>query len=140
MPENMICPRRAELISYENDHKVRFTWEKEEPQKILVQLPPEPDTWVNDLTCSFCGSLRPSLFLQYAREGQRVIPTDKTYKVYIRDVNQQKCYFQHFSEEEKREFINLVNEGELKMAVPGYFYVLPFFCKNISSDVPFFSK
>lgn len=89
-----------------------------------------------------------------------IIPTDKSYKAYIRnaggrpftqrwrtddkpwtgdesqhvwetrETQEMKFYFQHFSEEQQRRFIELHNAGRLKIGMPGYFYVVPFFCKR----------
>lgn len=39
-----------------------------------------------------------------------------------------KFYYQHLSEAQRDEFIDLVNSGALKIGYPGYLYVLPFFC------------
>lgn len=38
-----------------------------------------------------------------------------------------KFYFQHLSRAERERFINLMNSKTLKLALPGHFYVLPFF-------------
>lgn len=84
-------------------------------------------------------------------------PTDKSYKLYVhneggeafkqsfrgedcpgggdptkwvwttRDQEQCKFYFQHFSPEQRKRFIVLLNEKKLKLNHPGYFYQLPFF-------------
>lgn len=78
-------------------------------------------------------------------------PTDNNYKIYImanpgtdlfnfiHSYNFQsktwqrekrrysKFYFQHLSEEQKKRFVELVNEKKIKIDSPGYFYVLPFF-------------
>ena len=46
-----------------------------------------------------------------------------------------KFYFQHLSDEERTRFIDLVNAKTMKLAHPGYFYVLPFFAKPAHADV-----
>lgn len=85
-----------------------------------------------------------------------LVPTDKNYKVYIRnlcgepfsrtykhrgnkddseadwvwktdEVPETKFYFQHLSDEQKRRFVELFNEKKLLIGYPGYFYRLPFF-------------
>jgi len=86
-------------------------------------------------------------------------PTDKGYKVYVkslsaeqpfkhtyridhddtgdqtkwvwitRDADNSKFYFQHLSDEQKTEFVELYNEKCMKVGYPGYLYTLPFFCK-----------
>ena len=90
------------------------------------------DRWRDDDTCSFCGSLHPARFLEFAIEGMELVPTDKSYKVYVRPGNrpQQKFYFQHPSLAERRIFIGLLNGGTLCFASPGGFYVLPFFAQS----------
>lgn len=154
------------------------------------------DSWVSTgglagqahigLSCSFCGSLHPGRFMELAREGWVVGPTDKSYKAYlsrkltedeiavrkaqwlaagrgpaqaIRDLGardgkteeqiaadledewdnreskfhqhdhqEAKFYYQHLDDDQKREFIDLVNSGQMEIGYPGYFYRLPFFC------------
>jgi hypothetical protein len=54
-------------------------------------------------------------------------PKDCTHWV-TRDRNETKFYFQHLSEDQKRRFIELLNENKIKLEYPGHFYVLPFFC------------
>lgn len=44
--------------------------------------------------------------------------------------NETKFYFQHFDEEQKHRFIELHNQGKLKIGMPGHFYRLPFFCRR----------
>lgn len=41
-----------------------------------------------------------------------------------------KFYFQHFSEEQRHRFIELLNEKKVKIGYPGRFYVLPFFIQR----------
>jgi len=38
-----------------------------------------------------------------------------------------KFYFEHLTEEQKRRFIDLLNEGKLNLREPGFFYRRPFF-------------
>lgn len=87
-------------------------------------------------------------------------PTDKNYKVYVtndggeafkqtyrgpdcpggddpnkwvwtmRELGMVKFYFQHFTEEQKKRFVQLMNEKKLKIQEPGHFYRLPFFCQR----------
>lgn len=75
-----------------------------------------PDQWRKDgdwLTCSYCGSLHPDEFMTICREGtQELGPTDKNYKVYVAGLNVRgagKFYFQHLSEDQRREFVDLYN-------------------------------
>lgn len=52
-----------------------------------------------------------------------------------RDTTETKFYFQHLSAEQRHRFIELLNTNKIKLNVPGYFYVLPFFCQRVSSPV-----
>ena len=85
--------------------------------------------------CSWCGSISPVALFEAIHNGCEIVPTDKSYKIYIEgekapDVSGAcKFYFQHFNKEEKLAFIELLNDGKINMAYPGYFYVMPFFCK-----------
>jgi hypothetical protein len=42
-----------------------------------------------------------------------------------------KFYFQHFTEEEKHKFIDLVNQRKINIGYPGHFYVLPYFMVKV---------
>ena len=144
------------------------------------------------LSCSFCGSLHPDRFMELAREGWTVVPTDKNYKAYLgrprtadeiaarkaqwlteengiaqavrtvgasdgkseeqitadlenewntrqlplyRDGGQQaKFYYQHLSEAQQAEFIQLYNEHRMVLAYPGHLYRLPFFCRHHAEE------
>lgn len=88
---------------------------------------PEDDHWRVDGTCSFCGSLHPDAALKLMEQGAEVTPTDKDYKVYI---DGKKFYWGHFSEAQQYQFVQLYNERRLKLAFPGRFYVVPFFCEQ----------
>lgn len=44
-----------------------------------------------------------------------------------RRVEHAKFYFEHLSDEQRRRFVELLNERKLKIGYPGHFYVLPFF-------------
>jgi sugar lactone lactonase YvrE len=130
-----ICPRRVE-------------------SPMTARLFPGGDTYDRaDGTCSYCGSLNPDVLMARLEAGDvRITPTDKNYKVYVvneggeqfmqcyretaggpmltREVEQTKFYFQHFSDEQKQRFVELVNEGRVKFSYPGHFYVLPFFVRR----------
>ena len=44
------------------------------------------DTWHEDNTCSFCGSLNPAAFMERLERGDIILgPTDKSYKVYVKN-------------------------------------------------------
>lgn len=51
-----------------------------------------------------------------------------------RSVDQTKFYFQHLSQEQREEFIQLYNDGKIQMGYPGYFYTLPFFCTRVNTQ------
>lgn len=118
------CPRRFESFG---------VWDSKVDQ----------DYYRKDKTCSFCGSLEPNFFMQAVRDGCLLEPTDKNYKVYIQlpDRDFAKFYFQHLSEDQKREFVDLYNKIKMKIwgidgngntHDRGRFYVLPFFMKRVS--------
>ena len=89
--------------------------------------------WRENGTCSYCGSMKPETLFQAIETGSRLIPTDKSYKVYVDGGDMRiahgKFYFYHLDEAEQRRFIELMNSGKILMGAPGYFYTLPFFCK-----------
>lgn len=110
MPENThLCPRRQEVFQ-----AARFG-------------APEFDCWTERDTCSWCGSLHPDLFMERVRAGDQLGPTDKNYKVYIGST--EKFYFQHLSEEQMKELIDLLNARKLNIGYPGHFYRLPYFMR-----------
>jgi hypothetical protein len=90
---------------------------------------PDLDSWVDGATCSFCGPLRPDLFIEAIVVGAEICPTDKSYKCYVAlaDNSHQKFYFQHLSEQQREHFIDLHKSGMMRLAHPGRFYVRPFF-------------
>ena len=57
-----------------------------------------------------------------------------SYKAYVRGAPggspTGKFYFQHLSEEGRIKFVDLLNSKKMKLATPGYFYTLPFFCRR----------
>lgn len=42
-----------------------------------------PDSWRDDGTCSYCGSLAPEAFFAAVERGDELVPTDKDYKAYV---------------------------------------------------------
>lgn len=63
MSQLHVCPRRSEVFS-PDDHT--------------------QDTWREDGSCSFCGSMNPDTFMERLEAGDvRLAPTDKNYKVYV---------------------------------------------------------
>lgn len=89
---------------------------------------PDRDHWRTDGdgTCSYCGSLNPTVFMNLAEGGELIVPTDKSYKAYAGRARR-KFYFQHLDEAQRRRFVELLNGGQLQIAYPGRFYALPFF-------------
>lgn len=95
--------------------------------------------------CSYCGSVSGDAFMAFVRAGGEVGPTDKNYKAYLHDTKDDsgltvrvkapgmKFYFQHLSEEQKMEFIGLLNAKAVKIGYPGHFYRLPYFCQRVSA-------
>ncbi|CAB4155067.1 hypothetical protein UFOVP650_72 [uncultured Caudovirales phage] len=75
--------------------------------------------------CSFCGSVSGDELMAYIEAGGELTPTDKNYKAYLSGYA--KFYYQHLSEEQRQRFVALMNEGKVKLAHPGHFYVMPFF-------------
>jgi hypothetical protein len=90
----------------------------------------EENEWLSDNTCSYCGSLNPETFLREIEAGSTITPTDKNYKAYLNTSSgRRKFYFEHLSDEQKAKFVQLCNDKKLKFEYPGYFYILPYFCK-----------
>lgn len=141
------CPHRMADIG---------PWERE----------PNLDTWATghglvgiqreQLSCGFCGSLSPDLFMQWLRDGGQLGSTSKNYKAYIdcpypserygETTEKQvaidgggsyksisvygrtaKFYFQHLDEAQRREFVELYNSGHVTFAGGFGFETLPFF-------------
>jgi len=68
MAGEMICPRRFELGGMGVGGPFNY---------------PDHDQWRDDQTCSYCGSMSPETFMQAARDGKSIGPTDKNYKAYV---------------------------------------------------------
>ena len=136
------CPRRMHEMG---------PWSREEGQDKWLDSPRRQ----GEVTpyCSFCGSLHPGKFLELVAKGWAVGPTDKNYKAYLHPVvngpmrtgipgqrlpeveqfTRAKFYFQHLSDAQQIQFIDLYNEGSMHFAMPGHFYVMPFFMRLASS-------
>lgn len=116
--ESMMCPRRDEAPA---SYRTFPGPDRYEPQHGLVSQP---------RGCSYCGSLPPDDFMAAVRDGCEIGPTDKNYKAYINlPTGEAKFYFQHLSDDQRREFIALLNERPRRVAIgyPGHFYRLPYF-------------
>jgi len=72
--------------------------------------------------------MKPDEFLSAVEAGEMVTPTDKNYKAYLG--TSRKFYFQHFDAAQKKRFIELLNAGNVQLAYPRHFYVLPFFMRR----------
>ncbi len=88
----------------------------------------------NLLWCTYCGSLQPNMLLSMMTTGVVLKPTDKNYKIYLSTAGHGQLgafYFQHFSDEDKHQFVELFNQKPRPFTIgyPGHFYVLPFFMK-----------
>lgn len=88
---------------------------------------------VERAVCSYCGSVSGDDLMAYLEAGGELTPTDKNYKGYLANP-WGKIYYQHLTEEQKRRFVDLVNEGKLKIGDPGHFYVSPFFMARRSEN------
>jgi hypothetical protein len=153
------CPRRQEGFSYGD---------------------PANDKWHEiDKDCTYCGSMNPDEFLERIRQGTIELgPTDKSYKVYVRNVggekfkhtsgknvdekvvvdgkefsrkeiewtttesDDNKFYFVHLSQEQKKEFVELYNRSVteqnpslMKIGYPGHFCRFPYFMAPASTGL-----
>lgn len=90
---------------------------------------PTDISWDARNCCTYCGSFNPDTLMERLEKGDITIePTDKNYKIYVKGISDfTKFYFQHLSEDQKKRFIELLNEKKIKFDYPGYFYVKPFF-------------
>lgn len=143
MSEPATCPRRMEESG---------PWERKEN---LDQWDNSRDV-PGMRTCSFCGSMNPNEFMAKVEAGVEVGPTDKSYKCYVQldtginpitvtedtgprstftrtigGVKQMKFYYQHLNEAQMLRFIELLNTRQMKIGLPGHFYVRPFFCVSM---------
>lgn len=130
-----VCGKESESYNRLNDHMSVVHREKvfECPrQKESSVFPPYPEHisfFRSDNTCSFCGSMGEEEFFLAVEAGQQIVPTDKSYKVYVGGSGRGKFYFQHLSEAGRQRFVHLLNNGTMKLGFPGHFYVAPFFVK-----------
>ncbi len=51
-------------------------------------------------------------------------------------IKHDKFYFYHLNREERIQFVVLLNAGQVKVGVPGFFYQLPFFMKKVGAEAP----
>src|SRR5690349_1137501 len=76
-------------------------------------------------SCSYCGSVHPDDFMQAIKDGVEIGPTDKSYKTYMHGpgFGGAKFYLQHLSEDQKKAFVDHLNDRTMKVGYPGHFYV-----------------
>lgn len=121
MTEKITCPRRM------NDYG---PWQRKQG---LDQFLPGHGLVGQNLGCSFCGSMEPQVVLDWMLDGAILSPTDKNYKMYVAKKGERngKFYFYHFDVHQQTKFVELYNmrQRPFEIAYPGYFYVLPFFCR-----------
>ena len=79
---------------------------------------------VKDDRCSFCGGLTGDAFMAKLEAGEKLVPTDTSYKAYLGSAGV-KFYFIHLTEAQMRRFVDIYNDGTLKMDEG--FYAFPFF-------------
>lgn len=97
---------------------------------------PNLDSWREDDTCSYCGSLNPDILMARMEAGDIEIgPTDKSYKVYVKNLGGAelkaiKFYFYHFTPEQQAWFIDMLNQRRIHFSYPGHLYTLPYFCER----------
>jgi hypothetical protein len=71
--------------------------------------------------------MHPDDFMAAVKVGAKLVPTDKSYKVYVCRPKQpqMKFYFTHLNVGQREEFVQLYNAQSL--IIHGGFYVMPFF-------------
>lgn len=116
------CPRRYEIG---NGDEGTDTWD------VRTQM----HKGLQARHCSWCGSLHPDDFMRLVKDGWMVGATDKSYKAYLGSPDpggssmETKFYFQHLSDEQKQEFVDLYNARQIVFSGGIGFYRLPFFMK-----------
>lgn len=98
-----LCPRRLEHGDPPGDHG---------------------DDTAPDGHCRYCGGLSGDEVMRRIEAGEQVIPTDKSYKIYLENA---KAYFQHLSDVQMDRFVEILNAKKMNIGHPGYFYVRPYF-------------
>lgn len=79
-------------------------------------------------SCTFCGSLHPDEFMARIKVDEpksKLNFSDKAYKTYVGDL---KFYWEHLSEEQMREFVQLWNERK----VTSEYGALPYFMRILN--------
>jgi hypothetical protein len=88
-------------------------------------------------TCAKCGRHRDAPDLTdderhdaIAYENGDPLDPMRNWKWTTRETDETKFYFEHLSEDQKKRFVELLNEKRLRLDVPGHFYRRPFFIAN----------
>lgn len=77
-----------------------------------------------------CGSMHAEDFLKALEAGAMLIGTDKNYKVYVRNADDQsKFYFNHLDEAGQWRFIEMFNEKRMNIEPTFGLYVTPYFAR-----------
>lgn len=76
------------------------------------------------------GATFKNTFRDCYSQGVKDCKHDECTHLVTRDREETKFYFQHLSDDQKRRFIELLNENKIQLEYPGFFYRLPFFCKR----------
>lgn len=118
MNDKFTCPRRAEDGTDDSNSPFKYSG-------------PNRDVWQERadkmLHCSYCGSVSSKEFIEYLMAGGELGVTDKNYKAYLGDAGRGKFYYQHLSEDQRKEFVELLNSRRIKFGYPGHFTALPYF-------------
>lgn len=127
MSEKTTCPRRMTEFGPWVREEGLDRWEKRE------HIADE----IKSLQCSFCGSLHPDDFIALVHSGAEVIPTDKSYKAYLRYKGRQiKFYYKYLSMEQVKILLEMHDSGRMNIGYPGFFYTTPLFM-IVTSAPPF---
>lgn len=121
-PWPQTCPRRmSDFGPWERDENLDL-WEiRDQLHKGLVAR-----------HCSFCGSLHPDDFMTLLIEGWQLGTTDKNYKAYLgapEGRTETKFYYQHLSEDQRKQFVELYNQRKITFQGGFGFSRLPFFMR-----------
>lgn len=154
MPEKMLCPRRAEVGVAANFLRGadQDDYDREDDScNYCGSL--NPDTFMKRLEAGdvkltptdknykvYVANDGGEAFKQHFRDcysqGAKDCKYDECTHWVTRDVATTKFYFQHLSDDQKKRFVELINQKKIKLEHPGYFYRMPFFCTTgqVASD------
>jgi hypothetical protein len=109
--------------------------------KVYVDLP-HPDVGKPCILSSANFEQKGEGWIQITAENRASLPLDNYQRSHFKDghwvqvtargpMAHAKFYFQHFSIEDRKRFIDLLNAKKINIGSPGYFYRLPFFCAPV---------